>query len=119
MFCPLLVRCQVPDAPKPKMDKVEWALLAGDAASRTLDVYSTHRMLAQGNHEILLPGFVANHTPVFAAYSAGTLALDWWAARKLERHHRSRLAHIVTMVDIGQDAPWAIHNLYLQRTTRP
>lgn len=109
---------QVPDAPKPHIDKTEWALLAADAGTRALDVYSTRQMLENGNHEMFLPGFVANHTPALIGVEGGAVALNWWVARRLEAHHRPRMAHIVTMIDISQDAPWAIHNLFLPKTRR-
>ena len=113
--CSSLSGQELPDHPKPVMDKTEWALLAADASSRALDVYSTHKALSESsrNHEDLLPGFISNHSAPMAVYSAGTVALDWYVARKLELHHHSKLAHIVTMIDIGQDAPFAIHNLFL------
>lgn len=112
--CRIVFSETLPDAPKPqRMDKVQWGLLAVDAGVRGLDVYSTHQMMANGNHEMFLPKAIANHAPAMVAYSAGSVALDWWVARKLVQHHRPRLAKIVTMVDVGQVAPWAIHNLFL------
>ena len=97
---------------RPKLDKAEFALLAADAGSRALDVYSTHKMLESGYQEELLPGFIADHTGTMAAYSGGSVVLDWLVYRRLREHHR-KLAHVLTLVDIGQDVPWAIHNLYL------
>jgi hypothetical protein len=97
---------------RPKLDKAEFALLAADAGSRALDVYSTHKMLESGYQEELLPGFIADHTGTMAAYSGGCVVVDWLVYRRLREHHR-KLAHVLTLVDIGQDVPWAIHNLYL------
>src|ERR1700677_2779536 len=110
---------QIPDAPKPHADKVEWSLLAADASSRALDVYSTRQMIANGHHEIVLPKFIANHTPVIAAYSAGTVVMDYIVTRRLERHGHRKLARLATSIDIGQDAPWAVHNLFLKRLPTP
>jgi hypothetical protein len=104
----------LPDAPKPRTDRLEWSLLAADAGIRSFDVYSTHRMLQNGGHELLLPRAISNHVPAMAAYSAGAVALNWWVARRLERHGHRQLARIATMIDIGQDAPWAIHNLFVR-----
>jgi len=56
---------------------------------------------------------VANHAPVLAAYSAGVVALDWWGVRELERRHHARWAHALPVIDIANDLPWAIRNLYL------
>lgn len=108
---------QVPDAPKPQQDRTETVLLVSLAATRALDVYSTHRMLARGDHELLLPSAVANHTPAMAAYSASTVLFDWLVARKLERHHR-KLARLFTALDAAQDGFWAIHNFTLPSCPR-
>lgn len=117
-----IARCQtLPEAPKPHLDKTEWALLAADAGSRALDCYSTHQMLTRGYRELILPQAIADHAPVMALYSASAVAADSLIARRLSRGHR-RLARIVTMIDLGQDLPWAIHNLYLeprQKTLKP
>ena len=105
---------QLPEAPRP-MDREEKALLLVDAGSRALDVYSTRAMLGQGYREIILPRFVADHSPVMAAYSSATVLADYWLARRLERRGHRKLAHVMTLVDIGQDLPWAVHNLCLKR----
>jgi hypothetical protein len=104
---------QVPDAPKPQLDRTDWAILTADAGSRTLDVYSTRWMLAHGDREVMLPAFIAHHTPVMAAYSAGAVAIDYLGARLLTRHRHPKLAKVALLADFAQDAPWAIHNLYL------
>lgn len=105
-------------APTAHPDRVETALLAADAASRALDVCSTHQMLKNGYHELLLPKAIADRSPAMAAYSAGTVTLDWWVSRRLERSNHQRLARLITALDIAQDAPWAIHNLFLKRNKR-
>ncbi len=103
---------ELPTAP---MDRTEKALLLADLGSRALDVYSTHEMLTQGYHELILPKFIANHTPVMAAYSGATVLADYWLARRLEKSGHRKLAHVATMIDIGQDLPGAVHNLFLRR----
>lgn len=108
----------IPDAPKPAptihLDRTQWALLTIDAGVRGLDVYSTRRMLQGPNHEMFLPDVISHHVPMMIAYSAGTVGMNYLAARELVKHHHPRLAKLVVMVDVGQDAPWAIHNLYLK-----
>jgi hypothetical protein len=104
---------QIPEAPKPSIDRVEWSLLAADASMRVLDVYSTHQMLDNGNRELFLPSAIASHTPAMVTYSASMVALDWWVARKLS--HRQRLVHLVTLIDTTQTGYWAIHNLTLTK----
>jgi hypothetical protein len=111
----LVAEAQLPDAPKPHRNRVEFALLAADAASRGLDVYSTRRMIANGHKELFLPQAIAKRPAAMAAMEAGYLALQYWAARKLEKTHHRKLARIALAIDIGQDAPWAIRNLYLNR----
>jgi hypothetical protein len=100
---------------RPHLTHLTWALLAADAASRGLDVYSTRRMIANGHRELFLPQAIAKQPAAMAAMEAGDLALQYWAARRLEKAHHRKLARIALAIDIGQDAPWAIRNLYLNR----
>ena len=108
-----LVHCQE----RPKLDKTEFALLAADAGSRGLDVYSTHKMLEAGNQEKMLPSFIANHPAAMAAVEGADVVGMAWVARRLGARHR-KLAHVLTLVDIGQDLPWAIRNLTLSKPAR-
>lgn len=101
----------LPDAPKPHLDHADWSLLAADASVRALDVYSTHQAISAGGHEDILPSFVANHAPAMAAYSAGCVAGDYFAARYLVAHHHPKLAMFVIAIDASQDGFWAIRNL--------
>ena len=109
----------LPDAPKPHLDRLEWSLLATDAAVRGLDVYSTHWAMQAGNKERVLPGFIANHPPMMALYSAGMVAAQYWIARKLVAHHHRKLAYVVTSADVAITAPSAIHNLFLPVCVAP
>ena len=76
---------------------------------------STYKMIENGYHEIILPKFIADHTPVMAAYSAGTVAMDYFVTRRLGKNGHRKLARLVTSIDICQDAPWAIRNLVLTK----
>ena len=107
----------LPDAPQPhsRLDRTEWVLLAADARSRALDVYSTHQMLANGNRELFLPTAIAKRPLAMGSLEAVDVAAVWWISRKLEAHHRPRLAHLLTAIDFAQDAPWAVHNLFLPK----
>ena len=104
----------LPDAPKPQVDRLEWSLLAADGGVRVLDVYSTRRMLSQGNHEVLLPREIADHTWALSLYSAGMVGLQYGVARFLVKHRHRRLAHAVTMVDIGEEVGLDVDNLRLK-----
>ena len=109
--------CQLPDAPKPQTDRTELRLLAADAGIRALDVYSTHQMLANGNRELFLPTAIAKRPLAMGSLEAGDVAAVWWIGRKMEKHGHRKLAHTLAMIDFAQDAPWAIHNLYLHSST--
>ena len=67
---------------------------------------------------MLLPQFIANHPAAMALYSGATVGADYFVARQLEKHGHRELARIVTTVDLGQDLPWAIHNLFLKPATK-
>lgn len=110
---------QLPDAPKPQIDRLQWSLLAVDAGIRGLDVYSTHKMLESGGHEKFLPDSISHHPAAMIAFSASAVATNWYLARMLTRHHHSRLAHLATIVDIGLDAPGAINNLFIHGSPQP
>jgi hypothetical protein len=94
--------------------KEDFVLLTGDAGVRSLDVYSTHWMLQNGDHEMILPDLIAHHVPVMAAYSGGSVLFNWWVMRRLEYRH-PKLSHTLMMVEIEQDGYYAIHNLFLPR----
>jgi len=109
----------LPEAPKPHLDRTEWALLATDAAARGLDVYSTNWAQRAGNKEGTLPGWIAKHPPVMALYSGGMVYAQYWVARKLLAHRHRKLAYAMTATDISITAPFAIHNLLLPVCTAP
>ncbi|MGA2886445.1 MAG: hypothetical protein ABSE51_00215 [Terracidiphilus sp.] len=111
LFSPPMVAQMLPEAPKPHTDRLDWTLLAADAGARTLDTYSTRWALRNpNNHEMFLPGFVANHTPMLATFEGGTVTLDYLAARKLLRHHH-KMARMLLAADALQVYPWAIRNM--------
>jgi len=109
----------LPEAPKPRLNKTEWSLLAADAAARGLDVYSTHWAESAGNKEGTLPGWIANHPPVMALYSGGSLAIQYYVARKLFAHGHRRWAYALTAADVSITAPSAVHNLLLPECAAP
>ncbi len=109
----------LPEAPKPHLDRTEWALLAADAGARGLDVYSTHWAESAGNKEATLPGWIANHTPVMVLYSGGIVAAQYYVARKLFAHHHRKWAYAMTAADISITAPFAVHNLFLPVCVSP
>jgi hypothetical protein len=96
--------------------KESLVLITADASVRSLDVYSTHWMLKNGDHEILLPGLIAEHSAAMATYSAGVVICDWRLMRRLEYKH-PKLAHTLMMIEIGQDGYFALNNLLLRKGT--
>jgi len=114
----LLILCtaacaQLPDAPKSRLDRTDYALLAADASARMLDAYSTRQALSHGNREMFLPSAIASHDWTMYAYSGSVVVANYYAAKFLIRHRHPRIAKMVLSIDIAQDAPWAIHNLFL------
>jgi len=100
-----------------RVRRLDWALLASDAAVRTLDIVSTRRALTapcRCNHEMFLPGLLANHTPALAAFEDGMLILNYEIANRMRRRGHLRRATAVIAVDVAVVAPWAIHNLFLR-----
>jgi hypothetical protein len=113
-----IVSAPAPAPVKPHFDRIDFALIASDVAVRTLDTYSTRRMLNQGNHELFLPDCISHSTPAMAAFSGAVVASNVLAARYLIHHHHPKLAKAMLAVDVAQDAPWAVHNLYLPNHRR-
>ena len=108
----------LPDAPKPQLDRVDWALLASDAGGRALDTYSTRRSLCDGNREKFLPDFIVNHTGRLAAFEGGMVAVDYFVARNLIRRRHRKLARMILLADSIQVWPWAIRNLTMPKSRR-
>jgi hypothetical protein len=104
---------ELPDAPKPHHDYVEWSLLATNTTLRLLDAYSTIR----DNHctcttELILPPFISKHTAVMYTYSMTVVGVDWLLTRELKHHGHRKLARLPYIVDIGVELP-ALHNFAL------
>lgn len=119
LLCAANTFAQSIEAPKPQLDKTEWALLAADAGARGLDVYSTHWAESAGNKEATLPGWIANHPPVMALYSGGIVAVQYLVACKLFAHGHRKLAYAITTADLSITTPYAIHNLFLPVCVAP
>lgn len=104
----------LPEAPTPtNLNRVQMALLTADAGTRNLDAYSTEQALSQGNRELFLPPWITDRPATMYLYSESVVAFNYTLMRELKKHHHNRLAYMVPIVDIAQDLPWAVHNLYL------
>ena len=100
-----------------KWNRLERSFLAADVAVRALDAFSTRRILAarcRCNHEMFLPGFIANHTAALTAFEGGMLAINYEVSRRLCAHGRHRRALALMVMDVAVVAPWAIRNLFLR-----
>ena len=95
--------------------RTDWVLTGADAGVRGLDVYSTHLMLTRGGHEAWLPRAVADRTPIMALFSGGVVGFELGLQHELRKHKHTTLARWVPVVDIGIDAPGAVHNFWVRR----
>lgn len=96
----------------PGMDVLDWSLLGAAATLRVLDYTSTEKALSQPQyyHEAMLPTALVENKPAFAAFQAGTVALNFEAYRFLVRHNRRSLARAVQYVYVGAMTFQVAHN---------
>lgn len=95
---------QAPAAVQPaRMHLMDWTLLGVGATLRMLDYTSTERGLEhpQYLHEGTLPSALVHNKPAFAAFEAGTVALNVGAYRMLVRHNMRSLARISQYMYVG------------------
>ena len=110
-----LGHCQLPDAPKPDLDKKEKVALAVDASFLLVgDPWSTTQALQRHNHELILPDCISHHPEAMVAYGGIKLALDYWAVREFNKHGHRKLALAVPIISSLVVAPAVIHNFTLQ-----
>lgn len=106
--------------PKPHRNRTRLAFLLIDAGVRGLDVYSTQRMLSHGGHEMLMPGTIAGDPAAMGALEASDIVGVWYLSKRLARRDREglpahpELSRWIPAVDAAADAPWAIHNLFIE-----
>ena len=102
----------LPDAPRPHLDRTQWSLLASDATMRGLDIYSTRAALSEGRRDLFLPHWIAGHYATMTLYSGGLVYAQYWVARKLVAHRHPKFADAIMMADIVQVTPCVIDNLH-------
>jgi hypothetical protein len=104
--------------PHPRRDRWRLTFLLLDAGVRGLDVYSTQRMLSRGGHEMLMPSRIAGNPTLMSGLEASDVIGVWKLSERLRGRgteaHR-RLARWLPAIDAAADAPWAIHNLFLEK----
>ena len=87
----------------PPLNWLDWSGIGAAAALRVLDYTSTETALTypQYFHENMLPTALVKNKPGFAAFQAGTVALNFEAYRVLVRHHRRSLALMSQSLYVG------------------
>jgi hypothetical protein len=90
-------------ARSPRLNWLDWSGIGAAAALRVLDYTSTEKALAypQYFHEDILPTALVKNKPGFAAFQAGTVALNFEAYRVLVKHHRRPLALMSQSLYVG------------------
>lgn len=90
---------QLPDAPRPRLDRIERIELSADTFSRGLDVYSTAWNHEHGGHEFILPDAIANHSGTLAIFDAGAVFMEYRFTAWLNARGHRREARIFAGID--------------------
>lgn len=87
----------------PRLNWLDWSGIGAAAALRVLDYTSTEKALAypQYFHENILPTALVKDKAGFAAFQAGTVAVNFEAYRVLVHHHRRTLALMSQSLYVG------------------
>ena len=124
---PMILKRPLPEeTARPRIDRRTWTLLAAAGGARTLDAWSTVRMLKNNcssgiptlgtstcNYEQNLPAFIANHPSGIYAFEGAAWVSEFTATRYLVRHHHLRLARFVPFIDLLSTTSFAVNNLTL------
>jgi hypothetical protein len=99
----------------PRLNALDWSMLGAAASLRVLDFTSTEKALSEPQyfHEAILPQALVKNKPAFAAFQAGTVALNYEAYRLLVRHHMRSLAQVSQYVYVGAMTFQVAHNYQL------
>lgn len=97
---------------KPRLHFTDWSLLGAAAVLRGLDWASTESALARPQyfHEDILPSALVENKAGFAAFQAGTVALNYEAYKYLVRHNRRSLARVSQYMYVGVMSFQVAHN---------
>jgi hypothetical protein len=96
----------------PGLKVMDWTLLGASAALRVLDYTSTEKALSEPQyyHEAMLPEALVKNKPAFAAFQAGTVAVNFEAYRFLVHHNKRSLARAAQYVYVGAMTFQVAHN---------
>ena len=106
------VRAPRMEEKKPGLHILDWSMLGAAATLRALDYTSTEKALTEPNyyHEAELPQGLVKNKPAFAAFEAGTVAVNFEAYRFLIRHDKRGLARAAQFVYVGAMTFQIAHN---------
>jgi hypothetical protein len=106
------VRAPQPAEKAPGLRFLDWSMLGASAALRVLDYTSTEKALTEPQyyHEAMLPNALVKNKPAFAAFEAGTVAVNYEAYRFLVRHNKRSLARAAQYVYVGAMTFQVAHN---------
>lgn len=110
-----IVHAPQPPQTRPRLHVLDWSMIGAAATLRVLDYTSTEEALAhpQYYHEAILPQALVKSKPGFAAFQAGTVALNYGAYRLLVRHNLRSLARASQYLYVGIMAGQVAHNYQL------
>lgn len=96
----------------PGLKLLDWSMLGAAATLRVLDYTSTEKALTEPQyyHEAMLPTALVKDKPAFAAFEAGTVAVNYGAYRFLVRHNKRSLARAAQYVYVGAMSFQIAHN---------
>jgi len=97
---------------KPGLKLLDWGLLGAASTLRVLDYTSTEKALTEPQyyHEAMLPNALVKNKPAFAAFEAGTVAVNYEAYRFLIHHNKRSLARAAQYVYVGAMTFQIAHN---------
>jgi hypothetical protein len=115
------VRAPQVEEKKPRLNILDWSMLGAAATLRVLDYTSTEKALTEPQyyHEAELPQGLVKNKPAFAAFEAGTVAVNYGAYRFLVRHNRRSLARAAQFVYVGAMTFQIAHNYQTLGQTPP
>lgn len=97
---------------KPGLHLYDWSMIGAAGVFRGLDWATTESAMARPQyfHEDILPTALVKSKPGFAAFQAGTVALDYGAYKYLVRHNLRSLARASQYMYVGVMAFQVAHN---------
>lgn len=102
-----------PDAEhKQRLHLYDWSMIGAAAVLRGLDFASTESAMSRPQyfHEDILPSALVHNKPAFAAFQAGTVAVNYEAYKYLVHHNLRSLARVSQYMYVGVMTFQVAHN---------